>query len=445
MKNAVKVLGVGVLVAIVLFLFDNGWAYFSGKQLEFNYKLVSDFGYFLLYSVPLSLVNSYYYYYIGEKIDWEKRENLRLRVGFFGSVLLTLVSFFLIRTFQEVFLEGKTFAEFISKERIETYIIALIITLIIVLFFHAVYFYKALQEKKVKEHKVIAKAASAQFDALKNQLDPHFLFNSLNVLTSLIEEDPYKAQKFTTSLSKVYRYVLEQKNKDLISVNEELSFAKTYVSLLKMRFEDSIVFEMPETLKYGEAKVVPLSLQLLLENAVKHNKATPENPLHITITEEGNMLIVNNNLQEKQVLKKGSGVGLENIKQRYYILTEAAVEIIKTTTDFKVKIPMLHKDIEIIEHQTQEHYISGKRYEKAKERVKLIKDFYGHLLSYCMVIPILIIVNYNTTSFPWAIFPTLGWGFGLTAHGLEAFGKNPFMGKNWQDRKIRELMDDDNF
>ena len=86
-------------------------------------------------------------------------------------------------------------------------------------FFHAFYFYQQLQKNKIKEQKVIAGAASAKFDALKNQLDPHFLFNSLNVLTSLIDENPESAQKFTTALSKVYRYVLEQKNKDLVRVN----------------------------------------------------------------------------------------------------------------------------------------------------------------------------------------------------------------------------------
>src|SRR5690606_17315042 len=149
----------------------------------------------------------------------------------------------------------------------------------------------------------------------------HFLFNSLNVLTSLIEENPQKAQKFTTSLSKVYRYVLEQKNKELVSVDEELQFAKTYMSLIKMRFEDSIVFTMPECAANPESKVVPLSLQLLLENAVKHNMVTPNKPLHINIYETQDRLVVKNNLQPKQIVKKSSGVGLSNIKQRYNLLT----------------------------------------------------------------------------------------------------------------------------
>ena len=95
--------------------------------------------------------------------------------------------------------------------------------------------------------------------------------------------------------------------------------------------------------------------------------------------------------------------------------------------------------------KTQKVYIEDKRYEKAKERVEAIKGFYGILTAYCIVIPFLIVLNYNTTSFPWAIFPTLGWGIGVTAHGFEAFGYNPILGKNWEERKMREFMDDDSF
>ncbi len=300
-----------------------------------------------------------------------------------------------------------------------------------------------MQEKKVIEQKIIAGTASAKFDALKNQLDPHFLFNSLNVLTSLIEEDPHQAQKFTTSLSKVYRYVLEQKNKDLVSVEEEFQFAKTYVKLLKMRFEDSIHLEIPEQSNNPEAKIVPLSLQLLLENAVKHNVVTSSKPLYIKVYEENGMLVVDNNLQEKQVVKKSSGVGLQNIQQRYGILTDRQVEITKSDSNFRVKLPLLVKQVTVME--TQQTYIDDKRYVKAKEHVEQLKGFYGNLLAYCIVIPCLAILNYNTGSFPWIIFPTIGWGFGVTIHGLEVFGYNPLWGKSWEEHKIRKFMDDDTF
>ena len=303
--------------------------------------------------------------------------------------------------------------------------------------------YRRIQDKRVKEQKIIAGTASAKFDALKNQLDPHFLFNSLNVLTSLIEEDSFQAQKFTTSLSKVYRYVLEQKNKELVSIDEELQFANTYVRLLKMRFEDSIILDIPESSSNPEARIVPLSLQLLLENAVKHNVVTASKPLKIKVYEEEGFLVVTNNIQEKQVVKKSSGVGLRNIQQRYQLLTDRQLKIDKTTKEFSVYLPILTKKVTTV--KTQELYIKDKRYQKAKEKVEAIKGFYGNLTAYCIVIPCLGWLNYNTTSFPWVVFPMLGWGLGLLLHGMEVYGYNPLWGKRWEERKLRELMDQDDF
>ena len=231
-----------------------------------------------IFSFGLTAVNSYYYDGVNIRYSWEETPKKRLWVGAIGSFVLTLITFGLLRFLIHYYYTGDSVSEFFSKETPDSYVIAIVITLIASLFTHAFYFYRALQKREVKEQKIIARTASASFDALKNQLDPHFLFNSLNVLTSLIEEDPNQAQKFTTSLSKVYRYVLEQKNKDLVTVDEELDFARTYVRLLKMRFEDSIVFEIPEKASHPELKIVPLSLQLLLENAVKHNVVTASRP-----------------------------------------------------------------------------------------------------------------------------------------------------------------------
>ena len=441
MKNILKSVGSGILIAIVIFIIELAFYYLSGNKFKTISEMVIMLGYYIMYSVPLSLVVGSFFDYLNTTVQWKRYGKYRFLIGFLGSVVLTLITFFLIRAFHEMIIDGEEWEEFINSEQPSTYLTALIVTLVVSLFFHALFFYKKLQEKKIKQQKVIAGTASAQFDALKNQLDPHFLFNSLNVLTSLIDEDSEAAQKFTTSLSKVYRYVLEQKNKELVTVDEELQFAKTYVGLLKMRFEDSIIFDFPEKSSMPDAKVVPLSLQLLLENAVKHNMVTPNKPLIIKIYEANGMLMVENNLQPKQVIKKSSGVGLQNIKQRYGILTHRDVEIQKTPHTFLVAIPVLTKQKSIME--TQQTYIEDKRYQRAKERVEAIKAFYGNITSYIIVIPILIYVNYRTTDFPWAIFPALGWGFGLVMHGMEAYGYSPFLGKNWEERKIKELMEDD--
>jgi len=397
----------------------------------------------MIFSMTIYLCNAASFILLMRKYNKELFTRKYIGYGILGNIVASIIGIFLSRVLLKVIMHKMPFDAFLMSERPQYYVNSFFISMVVALMFYAAYFYKYYKERQVKEQKIIAGSASARFDALKNQLDPHFLFNSLNVLTSLIEEDPEQAQKFTTSLSKVYRYVLEQKNKDLVTVDEELNFARTYVRLLKMRFEDSIIFDIPEKCTQPDAKIVPLSLQLLLENAVKHNVVTSSKPLHIKVFEQGGMLVVTNNLQEKQVVKKSSGVGLQNIRQRYQILTDRAVIINKTNVDFSVALPMLTQKYSIV--ASQESYIEEKRYAKAKERVKAIKDFYGNLIAYCIVIPFLWWINLRTTDFLWAFFPTIGWGFGVAAHGMEAFGYNPLWGKRWQERKIRELMEKDDF
>lgn len=445
MQRFIKDIGNSLFVGSLIYLVIMAILYFDGRfENGFSWQVAwREYYENIVFSAFIYLINIYAWRILEQKFGSNFKSPRRLLIGLAGSFVVTIIGVFISRIIVKVWINKVGLLEFLQNEKPSFYYSSLIIAAVVIGVFYVFYYYKHRHENRVKEQKIIAGTASAKFDALKNQLDPHFLFNSLNVLTSLIEEDPYQAQKFTTSLSKVYRYVLEQKNKDLVTVDEELQFAKTYVRLLKMRFEDSIIFDIPERSSDPEAKIIPLSLQLLLENAVKHNVVTSEKPLHIKVSEEEGVLVVSNNLQEKQVVKKSSGVGLTNIQQRYGILTDRKVQISKTASDFSVKLPMLTKQVSKME--TQKVYIEDKRYEKAKERVEAIKGFYGNLTAYCIVIPILIVINYKTTSFPWAIFPALGWGFGVTAHGLEAFGYNPLFGRNWEARKMREFMDDDNF
>ncbi|MEO2052653.1 MAG: 2TM domain-containing protein [Allomuricauda sp.] len=430
------IVGIAIFMVVLIIFFLNGW------ELTMQ-QLWNEFWESMVFSMIIYLCNAASFIILMRKYKKELFTRKYIAYGVIGNIIASIIGIFFSRFVLKVLVNQTPLADFLQGERPQYYLNSFLISMVVALLFYAGYYYKFYKEKQVKEQKIIAGSASARFDALKNQLDPHFLFNSLNVLTSLIEEDPDQAQKFTTSLSKVYRYVLEQKNKDLVTVDEELNFARTYVRLLKMRFEDSIVFDIPENCSMPEAKIVPLSLQLLLENAVKHNVVTSSKPLHIKVFEKDGMLVVSNNLQEKQVVKKSSGVGLQNIRQRYGILTDREVSISKTANEFSVSLPMLTQQYSIVENQ--ESYIEEKRYVKAKERVKAIKDFYGNLMAYCLVIPFLWWLNLRTVDFLWAFFPTIGWGFGLLAHGMEAYGSNPLWGKKWQERKIRELMERDDF
>lgn len=435
-KELPKAVGISLIIFLALLFIQ----YLIDGKIEANGIPLQLFT-IMLYGISLFFANGFVFG-VFDKIYSENRFTpQRLIFGGIASLMVTVLVIFLLRIVEDVLIEGETINQFLKEEKAANYIVSVVITIIVTLGLYAFHFYKAFQEHKLKEQKIIAGTASAKFESLKNQIDPHFLFNSLNVLSSLIEENPEMAQKFTTSLSKVYRYVLEQKDKELVSVEEEINFAKTYMNLLKMRFENSITFELPSidqvnllTVNEDENKVVPLSLQLLLENCIKHNVVSEQKPLHIKIYINNNQLIVENNFQKKETLSERKGVGIANIVNRYAILTKRNVMIEENEKHFKVFLPILTKQIAKME--TFEIYSEKSAYDRAKNKVKKIKEFYISLLSYCITIPVLIIINLNTSDLHWFWFPLFGWGLGLLFHGFEALGHKT----TWEERKIQEFL-----
>lgn len=432
--TVIKGIAVSFVIMAIMFVLE---AMF-GREFALNASLFEEMGYYMLYGVVLTLVNSIFFDYMNNKVEWGNNKKYRVVLGVLGSIALTISGIFLVRMFMSVVIKTKSFEDFLQNERPQFYVVALIITMVVTLFFHLIYFYKKVQENKVKEQKIIAGTASAKFESLKNQIDPHFLFNSLNVLSSLIEENPDNAQRFTTSLSKIYRYVLEQKDKELVSVAEELSFAKTYMNLLKMRFENSLFYELPDTISNPEAKVVPLSLQLLLENTVKHNVVSEQRPLHIRIIDKGDYLVIQNDFQKKEVLQDRQGVGLQNIINRYSIITSRKVLIEQNEKEFSVSIPILTKQISVMETNNSNEQ---NMYLKAQKKVEDIKGFYGNLTSYIIVNIGLMILNLVTSpEHLWFFYPMIGWGIGVIAHGMSVFNYMPFLSSDWEEKKIQQLM-----
>ena len=424
-----------LFISILIFIVLTVIPVLNGGVITFDNRLKVNFLYTILYGMSLYYANAILFMALDSVFKNNRYAIKRLIIGFLSSFVLSLFVIFLLRIFEDVIIEENTLSAFLKNNKSSNYIVPSIVSFVVLLGIHALYFYKAYNENKVKEQKIIAGTASAKFESLKNQIDPHFLFNSLNVLSSLIEENPDNAQWFTISLSKIYRYVLEQKDKELVSVEEELAFAKTYMDLLKMRFENSLFYEMPTSFINPEAKVVPLSLQLLLENTVKHNVVSEQRPLHIRIYVEGDYLAVQNDYQKKEVLQDRQGVGLQNIVNRYGIITNRKVIIIQNEKTFTVKIPILTKQITVMETIT--NYNENTAYYRAKKRVEELKGFYGNLISYCCVIPILVFVNLTySPHFQWFWFSAGGWGFGLLMHAFKVFGYS----SNWEEIKIQEIL-----
>ncbi|WP_229238832.1 sensor histidine kinase [Dyadobacter sp. Leaf189] len=197
----------------------------------------------------------------------------------------------------------------------------------------------------IETEKLKTERFAQQYQSLKDQLNPHFLFNSLNVLSNLVYENQETAARFIQQLSRIYRYVLDVQHEELVTLGQELEFAKNYLSLQKIRFEENLDYRIHID-EDQKGLLPPLSLQLLLENAIKHNIASTENPLRIDIYLENEFLVVKNNLQLKsRITEESTGIGLSNISKRYELLSQQPVSVRNGEGYFVVKLPLLKIDL----------------------------------------------------------------------------------------------------
>jgi sensor histidine kinase YesM len=219
------------------------------------------------------------------------------------------------------------------------------INMMAVIFIYAIIiilnFYQLIVEKSSYAEKLQKEFAQVRLQALKSQVNPHFLFNSLSVLSSLVRTDPESSEKFVVQLAKAYRYILDQKDTELVSLKEELDFLNAYFYLLEIRFENKITLKKNISISTEEWCLPPLSLQMLVENVVKHNKMSASHPLIIQLnTTDGNIEVTNNiNPREDNLLS--TGVGLDNIRKRIAYLTHKQISILQTNQSFTVHIPLL--------------------------------------------------------------------------------------------------------
>lgn len=215
-------------------------------------------------------------------------------------------------------------------------IVALVSTL-----YESAFLYDRWKRTVVETEKLKRENIESQLEGLKNQVNPHFLFNSLNTLTYIIPEDPEKAVQFVQKLSKAYRYILEIRDKKLITLEEELNFLQAYLFLVQERFGENLRADIQVSDEALHAQLVPLSLQILFENAVKHNIISEERPLHIELWVENNRLVVRNNLQRKRQSMPSTNLGLQNIKNRYAFFSEERVDVVETDGFFTVSLPLI--------------------------------------------------------------------------------------------------------
>jgi two-component system, LytTR family, sensor kinase len=207
--------------------------------------------------------------------------------------------------------------------------------------FFTVYFIDRWKDSLIKAERLEKEKSQVQFDNLKNQLNPHFLFNALTSLNSLIFENQQLASEFLQQLSKVYRYVLQNKNKNFVLLQTELDFIEHYVQLLETRFRGGLKINFKISDDAKEQAIVPVTLQILIENAIKHNVVDKDKRLTIDVLTVGDYLVVTNNLQIKKNVEGSNKQGLENLRSLYKFLTDKPLLIEPTHDRFYVKVPLI--------------------------------------------------------------------------------------------------------
>lgn len=228
---------------------------------------------------------------------------------------------------------------FIAENLTILVMIQIFITMIITSIFISIGFYRFWRESLVEQGKLKAEKLELQLQSLKNQVNPHFLFNSLNTLTSLVETDQEQAVKYIKKLSEVYRYILEYKDKDRIPLQTEIKCVESYVYLQKIRFGENLTIQIDTNSVSHE--VIPLSVQMLIENSIKHNIISIDMPLHIDVYEEDSYLVIKNNLQRKSSVTSSNRIGLKNLKSRYEYITNRPFTFEEDNDFFTVKVPLI--------------------------------------------------------------------------------------------------------
>jgi sensor histidine kinase YesM len=274
--------------------------------------------------------------FLNRYLPYSKNILLRIVAGLIGLALVCLVLLGLFNYLIYDILQ-------ISRNGMPSFLVkfafAMAANVPILLVLELIYYFRSEQKAIADSEKAKREALLFQHETLRAQINPHFLFNSLNVLSSLIYMNPHNANKFTKALSKTYRYVLSLNRHPLIAVSEELDALESYIFLMEMRFERSFTFTVTQTSAGEERNIIPLTLQLLIENVFKHNVATEEMPLGIVITVGSEYITVSNNIQAANDIEKG-GIGLKYLTKQYNLYDKEVI-VEHTGQMFIVKIPYI--------------------------------------------------------------------------------------------------------
>ncbi len=328
-----RIIGIPLISLVISLILD------FEDMMAFNSLSLQHYTACLVFTTAMWEGNRAIFIFMKKRFPGYEQTSKRIILQTLASIIYTVITATILSFgFSLVFVD----CEFTRSHVTRDIITSLIPTFFNTSIYESVYFFEQ-WKKHIQRAETLAKEnIQSQLEVLKSQVDPHFLFNSLNTLAALIDEHNEPAQKYLEQLSDVYRYVLVSKDKTTVTLEEELAFVESYIYLNKARFRGNLQVENNISPEYYRCLVAPLSLQMLIENAIKHNIISKDKPLTIKLfPEEDNYITIQNNIQEKTVLEKSTKVGLQNIINRYGFLTTKKIQILNTNDLFTVKIPLI--------------------------------------------------------------------------------------------------------
>ena len=324
-----------ILVGAFIVLFDYPQGFLSVKTMSFVVL------YSLSLGIPFLKLNEYIEWKLEQYIPWLKKPFKRLVVSVLLELITIIVILLIVNFIYIILIRHQDITSFY----LQTYkglFYAIGITTAGIIIANSFLFFRSWRQSAINEEKIKREKLAFEYEALKNQVNPHFLFNNLTALTSLVYKDQKKAENFIRQFANVFRYTLEYSNKELVDLSTERNLIESIKYLYHIRHENEllITINLPDS---KEKYIVPMALQMLLENAIKHNIISRDKPLKVEIEENGEYISVINNLQPKILMADSNKVGLKNIQERYKYLSDKEIIINKTDKWFTVKIPVLNQ------------------------------------------------------------------------------------------------------
>ncbi len=281
--------------------------------------------------------NAYVSHLMDKVYSWLRDPGKRFLIGIVASAVYSVLAMLVLKVFFVLLMHIN-----ITDDSPWVLVFTAAISVLVLSAFYLKMFLSSWRDLALQEEKIKNELLVSNFETLKSQVNPHFMFNSLNTLTSLIYQNQDLAAKYVGQLSKVYRSVLTTQKEEVITVAEELKTLESYIFLQSIRFEDKFKVKVELSEEVKKKYIPPMVLQMLIENCIKHNEITEENPLIVEVCTEGDMICVKNKIAEKVVLPgDNSSIGLTNIKARYQMLSDIPVEILNDGKLFTVKLPLL--------------------------------------------------------------------------------------------------------